>query len=81
MPDLEGRGVNHAARFSPVPVTGARGRRQSKGGERLREESDLLSENQALRERLSRLSEASIRITGTWTSILSCRASWTGRTP
>ena len=33
------------------------------GGEKLKEESDLLSKNQALRERLSRLSEASIRIT------------------
>ena len=32
-------------------------------GEKLREESELIGENQALRERLSRLSEASIRIT------------------
>ena len=33
------------------------------GGEKLRNPDDLLHENQALRERLSRLSEASIRIT------------------
>ena len=33
------------------------------GGEKLRNPDDLLNENQTLRERLSRLSEASIRIT------------------
>ena len=48
---------------SPVLTTGARGRRQLNGGEKLQNPNDLLNENQALRERLSRLSEASLRIT------------------
>ena len=41
----------------------SRGRTQSDGSEKLKEEGDLLSENQALRDRLSRLSEASLHIT------------------
>ena len=48
---------------SPVLTTGARGLRQINGGEKLRNPDDLSHENQALRERLSKLSEASIRIT------------------
>ena len=48
---------------SPGLTTGARGLRPLNGGEKLRNPDDLLNENQALRERLSRLSEASLRIT------------------
>ena len=48
---------------SPVLTTGARGLRQLNGGEKLRNPDDLSHENQALRERLSKLSEASLRIT------------------
>ena len=63
MPHLEGRVPNPAtrpARFSLL-APGVEG--SPMGGEELKEESDLLNENQALRERLSKLSEASIRIT------------------
>ena len=63
VPDLEGRVPNPATRPARFSLLTPEVEGSPIGGEKLQNPNDLLNENQALRERLSRLSEASLRIT------------------